>query len=105
MENQLQALQAEALQEMQQAQTVAALNELKVKYLGKKGSLTAVLRGMGALSPEERPRIGALVNEVRAKLEELLEERAGALKAAELQERLEKETIDITLGGRTSFTG
>ena len=105
MENQLQILQAEALQEMQQAQTVAALNELKVKYLGKKGSLTAVLRGMGALSPEERPRIGALVNEVRAKLEALLEERAGALKAAELQERLEKETIDITLAGRASFNG
>lgn len=105
MEKELQGLQAEALQKLQQAATLAELNELKVKYLGKKGSLTAVLRGMGALSASERPRIGALVNEVRASLEGVLEARAALLKEAELQARLQQETIDITLGGRAPFAG
>ena len=61
--------------ELGKAKETNLLNDLKVKYLGKKGELTAVLRGMGALSPEERPVIGALVNEVRDELENLIEER------------------------------
>ena len=67
--------------------------------LGKKGELTSVLRGMGALSPEERPVIGSLVNEVREEIEKALNQKETKFKEAELQEKLEKETIDITLPG------
>ena len=73
------------------------LNEVKVKYLGKKGELTIILRGMGNLSPEERPKIGSLVNEVRNQIEKAIQEKEDKLKELELQAKLESETIDITL--------
>lgn len=73
------------------------LNEVKVKYLGKKGELTSILRGMGNLSPEERPKIGSLVNEVRNQIEKAIQEKEDKLKELELQAKLESETIDITL--------
>ncbi len=73
-----------------------ALEALKVKVLGKKGSLTALLRGMGQLSPEERPRVGQLINEAREELTALLEAKEKELKAREKEERLLKEAIDIT---------
>ena len=65
MKERLQQLQQEALEKIEQASDLKALNEVRVAYLGKKGPITEVLRGMGALSPEERPVIGALANEVR----------------------------------------
>ena len=65
MKQKLEALKSAALSELAQADTPSALNELRVKYMGKKGALTEVLRGMGALTPEERPVIGQLANEVR----------------------------------------
>ena len=64
-----------ALQEISNTQDLKTLNDVKVKYLGKKGELTSVLRGMGALSAEERPVIGSLVNEVRAEIENALNEK------------------------------
>ena len=73
------------------------LNEVKVKYLGKKGELTSILRGMGNLSPEERPKIGSLVNEVRNQIEKAIQEKEDKLKELDLQAKLESETIDITL--------
>ena len=73
------------------------LNDLRVKYLGKKGKLTAVLRGMGALTPEERPIIGELVNKVRDELEKLIKEKEETLKKEELNKKLEEEVIDVTL--------
>ena len=72
------------------------LSDLKVKYLGKKGELTVVLRGMGKLSPEERPVIGSLVNQVRDKLEELFDKKEKELKREELEKRLKTENIDVT---------
>ena len=77
-------------------QTEKELTELKVKYLGKKGELTAVLRGMGTLSPEERPVIGSLVNEVRDELENLIQNKEKEFKKKELQKKLETENIDVT---------
>lgn len=72
------------------------LKELKVKYLGKKGELTVVLRGMGALTPEERPVIGSLVNQVRDELEILFQEKEKEFKRKELEKKLETENIDVT---------
>lgn len=73
------------------------LNELKVKVLGKKGELTEILRGMGNLTPEERPVIGSLVNKVRDELEELISAKEAEFAKAELNAKLESEKIDVTL--------
>lgn len=105
MEEKLTSLAAVAKQELAQATTLNELSNLRVKYLGKKGELTAVLRGMGALSAEERPKIGALANEVRAELEMLISNRGNELKEAEQLNRLAQETIDITLPGKPFLTG
>ena len=74
--------------------------ELRVKYLGKKGELTAVLRGMGKVSPAERPIIGQLANEVRATIETALAEKAEQQKKKEMERRLLSEKLDVTLPGR-----
>jgi phenylalanyl-tRNA synthetase alpha chain len=89
----------EALQQLKELDGQEALQELKVKVLGKKGSLTALLRQMGGLSPEEQPIMGQVVNEVRSRLEQAWEERGTQLDALALQKRLVKERIDITLPG------
>ena len=73
-----------------------ALNDIRVKVLGKKGELTAVLRAMGQLSAEQRPVVGNLVNDAKKRLEELIEEKEKDLKAEELNKKLEKENIDVT---------
>lgn len=105
MEQELQSLRSSAMQELAEANDLNSLNELRIKYLGKKGSLTAVLRGMGALSPEERPRIGQLVNDIRAEIENVLESKVEELKSAELSKRLASERIDVTLPGRKPELG
>ncbi|MDY3031814.1 MAG: phenylalanine--tRNA ligase subunit alpha [Clostridia bacterium] len=82
-----------------------ALEQIRIKYLGKKGELTAVLKGMGKLSPEERPVIGALANEIRSKLEGEIEEKKSQL-AAKLEEaRLAKEVVDVTMPGKKPEIG
>ena len=73
MKERLQQLQQEALEKIEQANDLKALNDVRVAYLGKKGPITEVLRGMGALSPEERPLMGALVNDVREAIQRALE--------------------------------
>ena len=105
MKDQINQIKENALQEIATTQELKTLNDVKVKYLGKKGELTSVLRGMGALSPEERPVIGSLVNEVRAEIENSLNEKEQKFKEAELQEKLERETIDITLPGNKITRG
>lgn len=105
MEQELKELRRVALEELAGAASLEVLNDLRVKYLGKKGSLTSLLRGMGALSPEERPRIGQIVNEVRSELESLLEQRQEELKQAGLAQKIASEKIDITLPGRRIRTG
>lgn len=83
--------------------SVAALEDLRVNLLGKKGELTAILRGMGMLSPADRPRIGQLANEVRDQIEAALEAKRDALAAAELAARLQQERVDVTLPGRQPY--
>ena len=83
----------------------ANLEELRVRYLGKKGELTAVLRGMGKLTPEERPVVGQMANEVRADIEEALALRAAEAKEKALAEALEKEALDVTIDGNMPRIG
>ena len=96
MKKKIAEIEKKSIQEIENCTTQKELNELKVKYLGKKGELTTVLRGMGALSPEERPVIGSLVNQVRDKLNELFTEKEETFKKKELEKRLLTEKIDIT---------
>lgn len=105
MKERLEALKEAALAELSQADTQQALTDLRVKYMGKKGALTEVLRGMGALSPEERPVIGQLANEVRGEIEQVLEQKQAELERLETERRLASETIDVTLPGRKPAQG
>ncbi|MCF8011376.1 MAG: phenylalanine--tRNA ligase subunit alpha [Clostridiales bacterium] len=105
MEDKLKAIAREAKICLDEASDLKKLNEIRVKYLGKKGELTKVLRGMGSLSAEERPRIGQLANSVREELEEYLERRTDELKNKELEERLSREKIDVTLPGKPCMLG
>ena len=100
MKEQLAKIRTEALAAFGAAQDSAQLDELRVKYLGKKGELTAVLKMMGKLSPEERPAMGQLANDVRAALDAALEERSKALEEQALEERLAAEAVDVTIPGK-----
>lgn len=97
MKEQIEKMKETALAEINKAQDITELNNARVKYLGKKGELTAILRGMKDLSAEERPVIGSLVNVVKAELENLIEVREEEFKKAEINKKLEQEKIDITL--------
>lgn len=105
MEQKIKDLRGRADNAINAAPTLKDLDEVRVKFLGKKGELTSLLRGMNQLSAEERPQIGKIVNEARAELEELLAEKNSQLKAAELQRKLESEKIDVTLPGRRVHAG
>lgn len=100
MKEQLTAIRTAAAEALQQADTLARLEELRIQYLGKKGELTAVMKGMGKLSPQERPVIGQLANEVRGEIEQALEARKSVLEAEAETAKLQEETIDVTMPGR-----
>ena len=97
MKEQIEKIRQNATEEISKVNDARELNDIRVKYLGKKGELTAVLRGMGALSAEERPIIGSLVNVVRDELEKLISEKEEFYKQEELNKKLETEKIDISL--------
>ena len=97
MEEKINQIRKEAEEEISKIEDIHALNEIRVKVLGKKGKLTEILRGMGSLSPEERPVIGNLVNKVRDEIEGLITSKETELKNKELQEKLQSEKIDVTL--------
>ena len=105
MEQELQRIKEEALSAIKSASDEQALQDVRVKYLGKKGEVTALLKGLGKLSPEERPKMGALVNAVRQALEEEIDALKTSMEVAAMNARLEEEKIDITLPGRASKTG
>lgn len=96
----LEELQQEALQQIEEAGDTKELEQVRVKYLGKKGPITEVLRGMGQLSKEERPVVGQKGNEVREAIQERLEKKTKMLAEEALKEKLDKETLDVTLPGR-----
>ena len=105
MREQLEQIKVNALAALEAAANPAALEELRVKLLGKKGEMTAVLKMMGKLSPEERPVMGQLANSVRAEIEAKLEERKAAIHAAVLEAKLAAESIDVTIPGETVAVG
>ena len=97
MEEKINQIIKESEEEISKIEDIHALNEIRVKVLGKKGKLTEILRGMGSLSSEERPVIGNLVNKVRDEIEGLITSKETELKKKELQEKLQSEKIDVTL--------
>lgn len=105
MREKLEQILVKALDEVSTADTKETLEAARVKYLGKKGELTAILRGMGQLSAEERPVVGQVANEVRAKIEAAIEAAAERAEAHELENKLKKETIDVTMPGKKIFFG
>ena len=105
MEKELQRIRETAFRELEQALDATTINDLRVKVLGKKGELTAVLRSLGSVSASMRPRIGQLVNDLRLEFEKELQVKQEAIKEAELNRRLEAEKIDITLPGRRRELG
>ena len=105
MQDQLKAIREHVIEELKSVQDSNALEQLRVRVLGKKGELTAILRGMGKVPAEERPAIGRIVNETREKLESAIDETAAALRAREKDFRLRREAIDVTLPGTERVAG
>ncbi len=105
MQDQLKSIRERVIEELKGIQDSGALEQLRVRVLGKKGELTAILRGMGKLPAEDRPKMGQIVNETREKLEQAIDEAAAAIRAREKEYRLKKETIDVTLPGATRAAG
>ena len=105
MKEQLEAIRKSALESIAGTQSGAELEALRVKYLGKKGELTAVLKQMGKLSPEDRPVMGQMANEVRAALEKAIEAQSAILAKKALEAKLEAETVDVTIPGKKTELG
>ena len=106
MKETLNRIKAEALEAIASPETDdAALEALRIKYLGKKGELTAVLRGMGQLSPEERPVVGQIANEVRAEIESAITEKKATLASEALDAKLISEKLDVTVPGKKTKVG
>ena len=105
MREQLVTLRKEALEKIENTTTVKDLQAINVAYLGRKGTLTTVLRGMGKLSKEERPIIGELANKVREVIQTAIEEKEAYLEQIALENQLQKESIDVTLPGRPVTVG
>ena len=105
MKEQLMQIQAQALNELNNAADLKELDGVRVKYLGKKGELTLVLRGMKDLSAEERPVVGQIANEVREAIESSLESKKEALENAARETKLAEEILDVTMPGRKREVG
>jgi phenylalanyl-tRNA synthetase alpha chain len=98
-ETELQTLQQEAKSAIAQTSSLDSLEQLRVNYLGKKGQLSLILRGMGQLSAEDRPRIGSIANEVKEALQTQIDQQTQVLQNAQIQAKLASETLDVTLPG------
>ncbi len=96
----LEKIEQAAKEQLEMVSEAKALEELRVKFLGKKGELTAILKQMGKLSPEERPVIGQLANKVRSDIEQAIAQRLESINNAEKEKRLKEETLDVTLPGK-----
>ena len=105
MQEKLMQIQEVALKEIEEASNSTDLSDIRVKYLGKKGELTTILKSMGGLSKEERPIVGKMVNDVKKVVEEKLDAAINAIKEKEKNEKLQNEIIDITLPGKKNVLG
>ncbi len=105
MKEKLAQMREEAIRQIQNSDGLAKLNDVRVAFLGKKGELTAILKGMKDVLPEERPIVGQLVNETRESIERLIEETKAKLEAAERDIRLRQEVIDVTLPAKKNRVG
>ena len=105
MKDKLKQIREKALASIENSEGLNGLNDVRVAFLGKKGELTAVLKGMKDVSPEERPLVGQMVNETRAAIEQKLEERKKKMEALELENKLKKEVIDVTLPAKKNRVG
>ena len=97
MKERLQELAENARKRIEESEGLDKLNDVRVAYLGKKGELTVILKGMKDVAPEERPKVGQLVNETRAKIEELLEASKKDFEEKVREEKMKAEVIDVTL--------
>ena len=105
MKEKLEQIREEALRQIREAGALEGLKEVRVGFLGKKGRLTAVLKSMKEVAPEERPRVGQLVNEAREEIEKALESARAGMEQKILEERLQTEVIDVTLPGKKNRMG
>ena len=105
MKEKIEEIRKAAKEKLVEIQNLQELQELKIKYLGKKSELTSILKGLGSLSAEERPKIGSLVNELRDEIEKAILEAENNLKAKQLEKRLEKEKIDVTMPSKNVNIG
>lgn len=100
MNDKINAVLESAKEKLESAKEISAIEEIRVKYLGKKGELTGILKQLGSLSPEERPKVGQLVNMAKSKLEEKIKTKVDEIKEEELKKSLENEKIDVTMPGK-----
>ena len=101
----LEKIKAEALKALEKSDKMEELESFRVKYLGKKGEITGVLKGLGLVAADERKEVGALANEIRANIEKGLAEKKAAMQKKVLQEKLKKDVIDVTMPGKKSDIG
>ena len=105
MKDRLEQIKKEAIAQIQASDVPEKLNDVRVKFLGKKGELTAVLKGMKDVAPEERPKVGQLVNETRAAIEAIMEDTKKKMEKAIREEKLKAEVIDVTLPSKKNRVG
>ena len=105
MKEKLQGIKEKALEQIGAAQHLEILNEVRVSILGKKGELTSVLKSMKDVAPEDRPKVGQMVNEARAEIEKVLEEKKTAFEKKIREEKMKAETIDVTLPAKKPMMG
>ncbi len=105
MKEKLEQIKAEALKQIENSDALEKLNEIRINYLGKKGELTAVLKSMKDVAPQERPKIGQMVNDTREEIERVLEQHIGQMEKALREAKMKKEVIDVTLPGKKNNVG
>lgn len=105
MQEKLKSILEQAVSQINESQEMERLNEIRVAFLGKKGELTSVLKSMKDVAPEDRPKVGQMVNDARTQLEELLEEKKTAFAKKLREEQIKMETIDVTLPAKKPSTG
>jgi phenylalanyl-tRNA synthetase alpha chain len=105
MQDKLSSLERSALETFAGVTSEVDLQQVKARYLGRKGEITAVMKGMGQLSPEQRPKVGALANEVKVRIEDAYALRLEQLRQAQMERQLAEERLDVTLPGRHRWAG